>query len=320
MSIIFGIDSRFRDRSADGTADSPSNFVVNGRQVSTWNVDSKETLCTRPHRGVTGSCVSSVRLLRLTIPYIPSIVDANPYLCVSFTNTPDNIPNNAINTIGGTLPTATFICTLDSVQTPEPVVRINSTNNMLDFVRGILTYAITVPVGSYTLPALADQIEVLMNEAAAVTTMTVDYGTTSAIRFSIRETAAVGAFNILWNTGVNVATTIAGVIGYDAAADDIGVSPATHTSDDYVTPWITGGDGARWAHYKSDIIQVMPFSPKRTPVVFRVFDPNNVTIPIQDTTPPTAISPLQQVSAVFTVTPYIQDGAYDNQRASMRVM
>lgn len=316
MSIIFSIDSRRRDRSVTGNT--PANFTITPEQVVSWNLDKKETLCSRPHHGVVGSCISSIRLINLTIPYIPEIVDAFPYLCVTFNNAPGSI--GAINTISNTLPTATFVCTLDRIQTPAQAVRIDSTNNRLDFVRGIVTYAITIPPGSYTLPGLADEIEVLMNNAAATTTMTVDYGTTTPLKFSIRETAAVAAFNLLWNTGVNAATSVATVLGYDPSADDVGVPPVTHTADNYVTQWSEGGDGGRWAIYKSDMIQIIPFNTKRAVTLFRVFDPNGVTIPINDTVAPTAITPLQQVNAVFSVTPFMQDGAYDNQKANVRMV
>jgi hypothetical protein len=67
-----------------------------------------------------------------------------------------------------------------------------------------------------------------------------------------------------------------------------------------------------WIHYKCDMDQVMRFE-RRDPIQFQVLTRSGNILPQQDTTIPLDADPLKQTLCTLSITPYIQDGKFDNQ-------
>lgn len=66
-----------------------------------------------------------------------------------------------------------------------------------------------------------------------------------------------------------------------------------------------------WIHYKCGMEQVCRFG-RDSPIKFRVFDRNGVTLPLTDDLPPNPPNDLAQITTTFKITPYIKDGDYRN--------
>lgn len=97
---------------------------------------------------------------------------------------------------------------------------IDASNESLDFFVGATEYNISIKNDVYKTPiTLAEQIELAMNAAGSGETFVVSYDTNGFFTIS-----AVGAFDLLWDTGVNNATTIGDILGYDTAADLTGLT------------------------------------------------------------------------------------------------
>lgn len=309
MAIPFHIDSRSRDREHFSN---PASFEITENQVLSWTSDRRAITAARPHNERVGVDTFSMRMHTLIIPYDRDIVNNNPVLMVEFRSL-NHKDRNLVNAANGANPEATFVAVFDKLRDMTDSIRIDSSNNTIDFVYNLTTFAATVPTGNYTPEGLAAQLQTAMNEAASTTTIVVDYGTTLALHFSIRETAAIGAFNLLWNSGANSAVSIGDTLGFDITADDAGASPITYSADNVVLGWGDGGNSTRWAQYTAaDMVQVMRFDTKRQPVVFRITTPSGAAVVYTDSTYPAAYDPFAQVSALFTATPFIQDGNFDN--------
>jgi|LakMenEpi03Aug12_release.lakeMendotaPanAssembly.Ray.scaffolds.fasta_scaffold03339_16 hypothetical protein len=67
-----------------------------------------------------------------------------------------------------------------------------------------------------------------------------------------------------------------------------------------------------WIHYKCDMDQVMRFE-RRDPIQFQVLTRSGNVLPQQDTNVPADADPLKQTLCTLSITPYIQDGKFDNQ-------
>ena len=105
-------------------------------------------------------------------------------------------------------------------------ITLSATSNKLDFDEGGSELNATLTAKTYKDPHdLASAIQTAMNDLA-VAGITVTYSNTTG-KFTIVSDGAT--LNLLWSTGANTANTIAGKIGFSAAADDTGA--LTYTSD-----------------------------------------------------------------------------------------
>lgn len=137
-------------------------------------------------------------------------------------------------------------------------IRIDSTNNKIDFYNGTTDYHATIPSDVYRTPEdLAAAIQSAMQTAAGSSAYTCTYDYLTG-KFTF--TKASGTFTIKWNTGTSTATTVATTIGFSAAADssggltytsasaltyDAGISPSYDAADPLVAKYqeILLGDG-----------------------------------------------------------------------------
>lgn len=74
---------------------------------------------------------------------------------------------------------------------------------------------------------------------------------------------------------------------------------------------LQGGDTSSWIQYKCNMIQTYRID-QQDAISFRVFGADGKTLTIIDTQPPTAINKARQVNALFELTPYVREEAYDN--------
>lgn len=102
----------------------------------------------------------------------------------------------------------------------DDVVIVAATNDKIDFTDDSGTVAATLAAGTYTSgAALATEVQTKMN-AVATDTITVTWLPLSG-RLQISSDGSV-TFSLLWNTGVNTATTAGGDLGFVVASDDTG--------------------------------------------------------------------------------------------------
>lgn len=66
-----------------------------------------------------------------------------------------------------------------------------------------------------------------------------------------------------------------------------------------------------WIHYKCDMDQVMRFE-KKDPVIFQIFTRSGNILTQQDDNIPLPGNPDKQSLCTFSLTPYLQDGRFDN--------
>jgi hypothetical protein len=109
-------------------------------------------------------------------------------------------------------------------------IEIDAAHKYIDFNEGGASLAATVNLGFYKDPhELADSIAQAMNAVAAANITCVYNDATG--KYTITSDGAT--FEIEWNTGANVANTIAPKIGYLTAADDSG--GLIYTSDNAIS-------------------------------------------------------------------------------------
>ena len=171
-------------------------------------------------------------------------------------------------------------------------------------------FELNIPNGTYAnYTELAAQIEVILNNAGTgAGPWTVVYDTST---FIITITSTANA-DLRWNSGPNSSTTIGVILGYNVSVDTGAVLVHTAT-----TPVGGGPSGPLWILYKCLFDQCYRFNTNKDAVHFRVFDSSGTTLNITDTSSDIPVDPLQQVSAIFQITPYIREGNYDNHLTTM---
>jgi len=105
-------------------------------------------------------------------------------------------------------------------------LEVTSSNEDIDWTDDGGTFAATVSNKIYRTPIdLAETLSTAMN-AQTGETITVTYSNTTG-KYTIAATGSV--FSLLWDTGVNTATTIGSLLGFAVGSDDTGA--LTYTSD-----------------------------------------------------------------------------------------
>lgn len=106
---------------------------------------------------------------------------------------------------------------------------VDATNQSLDVFVGATEYNLTISNKVYKTPiTLAEQLESALNAAGTGITFIVSYSKDG--KFTI---SADGAFDLLWLSGVNNATSIGGLLGFDTAADDTALQ--SYTGDNTIS-------------------------------------------------------------------------------------
>lgn len=104
-------------------------------------------------------------------------------------------------------------------------------NDTVDFLEGATTLSAVLRPGHYNPVALATEVKTRM-DAAGNSVYAVAYGTTSTAttgKFTITSNGAGGACGLLWNSGTNVDTNAAGLLGFFTDQNRTGA--LTYTSD-----------------------------------------------------------------------------------------
>jgi hypothetical protein len=97
---------------------------------------------------------------------------------------------------------------------------VDASNQSLDISVAATEYNLSIKNEAYQTPiTLAEQLESALNSAGTGLTFVVSYSKTGFFTIS-----ADGAFDLLWSSGTNNATSIGGLLGYDTASDDTGAS------------------------------------------------------------------------------------------------
>ena len=79
----------------------------------------------------------------------------------------------------------------------------------------------------------------------------------------------------------------------------------------------TDATTGNWIQYKSSMTQTFRLNTKDS-LSFRVFDNTSTTIPFTlEDDPDVAVDPLNQVNALFEVTPYVREDRYDNHLTTL---
>lgn len=113
-------------------------------------------------------------------------------------------------------------------------IKVEATNNKLDVDDATVIRVATVPAKMYKDPhELASAIQIALNSLGG-SVFTVVYSNSTG-KFTI--TSAGASFELLLNTGVNVANSIGAVLGFSGAADKIGaLSYVSDTAQSWAAP------------------------------------------------------------------------------------
>ena len=122
---------------------------------------------------------------------------------------------------------------LKTAQIPFSFYIFNATNNIVDFSEGGGALTATITPGTYSSATFVAELKTRLDGAGALTYTVTVSGTTGLVTI-----AATGAFELLWGTGVNAATSPATLLGFAAA--DLTLA-ATYTSTGVAM--LTGADG-----------------------------------------------------------------------------
>jgi hypothetical protein len=121
------------------------------------------------------------------------------------------------------------VCAIRLISTIVPNTQyvINATNNYIDFIDNntATTYAVVIPPGTYTATELANQINSIMNTAVGAPFGTIFTATYITYFQKMRIDRIDGfTFTLLFGTGLNIAKSVAPILGFNAVNKGPGIS------------------------------------------------------------------------------------------------
>lgn len=130
---------------------------------------------------------------------------------------------------------ADFVTAILARETGLGFVVALGVNDALDFEEGVTGVASgTVAAATYKTPALlAAAVQAAINAAATDNTYTATYDPATQ-KITIARATGTATISLLWDSGANKATSVAGTIGFSDAADDSGAT--TYAADNAIDP------------------------------------------------------------------------------------